>query len=342
MSRFISLAGSSILMIVIFLPLLIFTDNALQISNKPVKWILGSVLLVRLLYSALYTSLQLKSFVVNTILPYLTPAFFVLIGFVAVLYGSHKGVQASARIAPVTLGLYVLVIISISLMLLPQFEFIRLYSPIAAARAEGFPHINYSAFNDIIRNDELFFFAVLAGIVRKSKRERQSSRTGSSTKETPQAYKAVLYYIPPMMVVLLWLNLLYNAILGRFLTSVPYPLYTISVMSAFNVIERMDGIVATAVMVSGFLKITLAFICVRIVLSELIHSDMTSRKKSAKITTSALVAGVAVATYLLIGRETWFRHDVVTFSLMCATIMISSLLPVAAVIFRKEKDNEQT
>jgi spore germination protein KC len=109
----------------------------------------------------------------------------------------------------------------------------------------------------------------------------------------------VLYYLPFVLLISLWLNLLYTAILGRFVAFATFPLYTVSGLSAFNVIERMDGIAATMLIAAMLLKITLAFICVRIVLAELIHRDIKSRKPAAKITTVTLVAGVAAATMFL-------------------------------------------
>jgi spore germination protein KC len=286
MSRFVTLTVSAAVMLVIFTPLLLLSrkrSNLLAIPNAPLKWAVGVLLIARLLYAAVAAAISLNAFVTETILEYLTPIFFVIVAFSAILYGSHKGVQATARIAPVALALLLITIASVSLMLIPQLEFVRLYSPLGDAATRNLPRI---IGGDILRNDELFYFLALSGFVRE--------KDGKS-----QSHKAILYYLPVALFVSLWLNVLYTAVLGRFMMLAHYPLYTVAGLSTFNVIERMDGVAATVLIIAALLKITIAFICVRIVLAELIHRDIKSRKPAAKITTSALVAGVAVLTVFL-------------------------------------------
>jgi spore germination protein KC len=299
MSRFLTLPVSTAIMLVIFVPFLLLSrrvkdGNLLAIGSVPLKWIIGILLIARLLYSALISASKLKDFVSLTILPYYTSIFFVVVTFAAVLYGSGKGIQATARIAPVALVLFFVTIAAVSLMLIPSIDVVRLYSPVGDAANRDVLRI---IGEEVWRNDTLFFFLALSGFVR----EKPSKSDKSDSRPKPQSYKSPLYYFPLILVAGLWLNFLYTAVLGRFMTNTPYPLYTISSLSTFNVIERMDGIVVTMVIISGLLKTVLAFICVRAVLAELIHADMKARKPAAKITTAVLVAGIATVTFLTTG-----------------------------------------
>jgi spore germination protein KC len=298
MSRFITLSASTFIMFLLFVPLFLLArkrGNLLNIKPKAIKWIIAIALTARLLYGAIYGAVGLKIFVASAVLTYITPIFFVIILFAGVLYGSLKGVQASARIAPVALVTFVGTIIAVSLMLIPQIDIMRLYSPFGDLMYLQNQNLFDSILTDVLHNDELFYFIALSGLVR--------AKTYPDLTQRPQCHKSVVYYLPLVLISSLWLNFLYNTVLGRFIDSVPYPLYTVSTVSEFNIVERKDGVVSSIIIISGLLKIVVAFTCVRVVLGEMIHRDMTSRKPVARFTTVGLVAGAATIAFLMTGCE---------------------------------------
>ena len=350
MSRFISLVISKGFMFLIYVPLLIFTakskDNVLKAAdNDALKWFFGCVILVRLLYSALIAALQLNFFVTKTIMPYLTPAYFMAILFLGVLYGTHKGIQGTARIAPISLVLYIFVITIVSLMVWREFEVIRLYSPFASSTASD---VFSRSFTDVIRNDEIFFFAVLSGFVRGKPEDNPGNSpkksTGNKNKCPGLSHRSVLYYLPLVLIILMWLNVLYNAVLGRLMQDAEHPLYTVASLVALNLIERLDGILVTLQIIAGMLKVTLCFICVRAVVSELIGAPQKQpRERKAKITASILLAGVGVSAFFLVGNEEHALLNGLNILFIITLIVAALLLPVTALIFKgKEKaDNEK-
>ncbi|MCL1881267.1 MAG: spore germination protein [Oscillospiraceae bacterium] len=344
MSRFVTFGISTLLIFSCYIPLMfaqrsvgeqnLFKAKSSKLFLKVLKWFLGCIIILRMLYIVLYTSLQLNEFISQTILAYLTPIFFVLVTFSVIWYGSIKGIQATARIAGFALIMFLTVILLSPLMVLQKLEFVRLYSPFASFGEMSGESIFMTIFNDIIRCDELFFFAALAGFVRSRKNE-QTLVTKS------QSHKSVLYYLPIVLLSAFWLNLLYNTVLGRFLSNVIYPLYTISTFATLNVLERLDGLFVTAAIIGGVLKVTLAFICIRIVLAELIHFDMKSHKPFAKITTSILVVLSAVTTVFFIGNENLFESMVVKVFLACALVIIAFILPITVAILQKTQHNQK-
>lgn len=340
MSRFVTLSVSTAIMSAIFLPLLLYSakypDNVLAPLPKWLKKVFAAVLILRLLYGAVYTVLQINSFLVQTILTYLTPVFLVIPIFAAALYGSYKGVQSTARIASPAVFVCVLTVIALSLMMWSKMDVIQLYSPIGAARTEGGHTVFGRIVADVAGNDALFVFIALSGVVRT----RVDKEKDSVIK--PQSFKAVLYSFPLILVLALWLNVIYNAILGRYVSAVLYPLYVVSTYSSFNLLERMDGIIATIVIIGGILKITLFLICIRILLGETVSRELESRKPIAKIITLIMAVIAAVWAYALIGKEPLTTAPAVKYALLACVAIAALLLPLIAVIFaRRTKKNAQ-
>ncbi|MCL2071375.1 MAG: hypothetical protein FWH07_03970 [Oscillospiraceae bacterium] len=353
MTKFASLLITSGLLLLIYLPLIVFTarnqDGVLQSNFGAVKWIVGSVIVFRLLFAALLTAVQLEYAITKTIMPYLAPIFFTTVVFLSALYSMNKGVQSAARVAPVALTLYLLVIALVSVFIWKNVDIIRIHSPLAMFGGNDNGGMFWGSLNDAVKNDELFFFAVLSGFVRSEDAQDVQGKVRG------QSYKSVLfYYFPIVIIVGLWLNFLYNAVFGRFLGSVLYPMYTISSFADFNIIERMDGVFATATILGGIFKIILVFICVRVILFELfaVHSrdkqkdngggGQIKRIRAAKITAAILLVATAALVRLLLGREQWFNNNS-GMSIFYGVPMITAafILPAAALVFKKNTQKGQ-
>ena len=297
MSRFISLSICGILLLLAYAPLAIFTaksaDSPLRNNNHVLKWIFALLILSRLVYTILLTMLQLKFFVTKTIMPYLSPLAFIIIVLFVVAYSADKGVQATARVAPVAFILCAFAIVTVSFLAWDSVNVTRIYLPLL--NGSGWFS---DAVIEAVGNDEIFFFAVLCGFVRgKEKREC----------ERGQAYKSILYYLPLVIAAGLWLNFLFNAVFGRVLSNVFYPMQGVAALSSLNFIERMDGVFVTAAIIAGMVKLIVAAVCVRTLVFELNRCRRTSQKEAQnrfmKIIAALILAATAVCVYAVLGNE---------------------------------------
>jgi hypothetical protein len=317
MGRFLTLPVTAIIMLVIYIPLMLTPGGISDVKNKVLRWIFAMVIVIRLLYSAMLTISQFEYRVTCTAMPYISPIYFLAIIFAAALYGVHKGIQATARIAPISLTLYMVLIVLISLTVWDKVDIIRIYTPLSAPFIRGDNSIMYHSLMEVIRHDELFIFVALTGFVRE--------KDGKS-----QARKGVLIFMPFVLVVGLWLNFLYNAVLGRLINYTACQMYTISSFSSFNIVERMDGFFITTAIVGGLLKIIMCFVCIRAVLSQLV--DDRSETRAVKITTMLLLAGIIIPTYFVLGFYELFISDIMNICLISVMVIAALLLPAAVFI----------
>jgi hypothetical protein len=320
MGRFISLLIFTAVMSLLYIPLILSSsrgESALMgVGNPFLKWFFAVIIVIRLLYIALLTAMQLEFRITCTAMPYLSPIFYTSIIFAAALYGTLKGIQACARVAPVSLAIYVFLIFVVSFLVWSRVEVTRLYTPFASSGI--FPNALY----DVISNDEIFFFAILCGYVRDNQ--------GKGL-----AYKSVMFYLPIALTAGLWINFIYNSVLGRLLNYTACQMYTISSFSSFNVIERMDGFFISAAVIGGLLKITVSFICMRAVFA-ILFNDHKSQIKISKIISSLLLTGLSVCAYFLVSyNKDWVTHGYVTYGLLAVMVITIVILPVFAIISRR-------
>lgn len=98
--------------------------------------------------------------------------------------------------------------------------------------------------SEISMNSEILIFAVITDEIRS------------------KPHKTVLYYLPLLLVILEFLNLLYNLILGPYMSKVEYPLYIIAALSDIVIFRRLDGIDAIVWLMCGIIKTALIIYCV--------------------------------------------------------------------------------
>ncbi|MCL2036940.1 MAG: GerAB/ArcD/ProY family transporter [Oscillospiraceae bacterium] len=336
MSKFITLSLSGVFLLALYTPLLIFTSrnsgNTLSYCNgstpsKVIRWILGGIILLRLVYAVVLSLMQLKFAITKTVMPYLSLSFFMLLTLVTVFYGMSKGIQASARVAPISLFFLIIAIVAISFMMYDRIDVLRIYSPIWDNGMLG------GGFKLALRNDELFLFAALSGFVNS--KSPKTSKTSQTSK--PNSYKAVLYYLPIVLVSGLWLNFLFNAVLGRFMPQILYPMYTIASFATFNVIERMDGVLVTAAIIAGLLKIILIFVCMRSIIACLLPP---AKFKSAKTTVYVIGLVVFAATFFIVEDEPLLIADWWKYFFMVTMAATAIILPITGFIGRSKRKRE--
>lgn len=98
--------------------------------------------------------------------------------------------------------------------------------------------------SEISMNSEILIFAVITDEIRS------------------KPHKTVLYYLPLLLVILEFLNLLYNLILGPYMSKIEYPLYIIASLSDIVIFRRLDGIDAIVWLMCGIIKTALIIYCV--------------------------------------------------------------------------------
>jgi hypothetical protein len=317
MNRFMTLPITAVIMLALYTPLMLSPRGLSGVKNSFFRWMFAVILVLRLLYFAILTMLQFEYRVTCTAMPYVSPIYFMAIIFGVTLYGLRKGLQATARVAPVSLALYVILILLISFSVWDKVDVIRIYSPFSVPFFGEENSIMSHALKEVIRHDELFIFAAIMGFVRE--------KDGKS-----QAKKSVLIFIPFVLIIGLWLNFLYNAVLGRLINYTACQMYTISSFSSFNIVERMDGFFISTAVIGGIFKMIMCFVCIRAVLAEAFF-DKTSEQKE-KIITSALLFLIAVPTFFLFGAYDWLNSNVMNFCYIAATAIIALLLPAAIFI----------
>lgn len=93
-------------------------------------------------------------------------------------------------------------------------------------------------------NSEILIFAVITDELRS------------------KPYKTVIYYLPLLLILMEFLNMLYNLILGPYMTKVEYPLYIIASLSDIVLFQRLDGIDAIVWLMCGIIKAALLIYCI--------------------------------------------------------------------------------
>ncbi|MCL1866532.1 MAG: hypothetical protein FWF82_03905 [Oscillospiraceae bacterium] len=346
MGRYLTIPIAVAAVLALYTPLMMSASKGessgfTAIDNSFMKWTFGSLILIRLLFAGYLTLVQLAYRITRTAMPYISPFYFAIIIFLVAGYGMLKGLQSSARVAPIALVLYVLLIITVSFSMWYKFDFTRIHSPLLSSGVVG------NTFSEVIRNDEIFMFAVLCGFVRGKQEQSQDTAHKKGL-----AQKSVLLYLPLVLVAGMWLNTLFHGVLGRFVNSVECQMYTISSFSKFNIVERMDGIFVTIIIICGILKMVLSFVCIRAVLSHLLcksdksnvpdKSDKPDKsERTGKIVASVLLAGISVLSFFTRGNIEWFEGLILDIVLAVLLVSIALVMPITDLIV-KNKSRRQT
>ncbi|MCL2633991.1 MAG: GerAB/ArcD/ProY family transporter [Oscillospiraceae bacterium] len=326
MWRFVSLLCTSAALLLLYLPMMVYSSKngetgmlrVITEKNRFIGWVFGIIIMLRLLYTAVLTFVQLEFFVTNTIMAYLSSAYITVIVFAAALYGINKGIQATARLAPLALIILLLFIITVSIASWSSMSLLRLHSPIIHMRTGEFT---------LIKNDEIILFAIMLGLVRNKNNKGN-------------AYKSVLLYLPIVLVMSLWLNFIFNTILGRFLERTLYPLYTLSSFTYLALFERMDGIDVTVVIVMGLLKLIMTFVCVRIIISDLLFNNVKA-EKAGRITASSLLILTGLSGYFLLARREWLLSPSLNIYFLVITITIAVIMPCTAALINSRRSKNE-
>jgi len=295
-------------------------------KSRVAGWIFGIIIIARLIYTVLRLTSELEFYVTNTIMPYFSFVALLVTSFAVILYALSKGIQAIARLAPILVPIYIVLLVIFVISTRDKTHFVNLYSPLA----DGIFHSGKDLLQNIIKNDEIFFYAVLCGITH-----------GGKNNDDGKSYKSVLMYVPFVTLISMFVYAFYVVILGRFLNNVAYPFYTIAGFTDSTAI-CMDVAIG---MIAGVTKISVAFICAGMAVDSFIKrkDPIVKGLTVGKLTAMILAVLAAVTSVFFISRNNLI---IVSDTVYSAAIMavVTIVMPLTALIIPKggKPKNEKT
>ncbi len=277
--RFWSLLAAKLAVLMLFLPLIFLTvrfkgDNFLLPAIRRSK-ILGGALavifVVALAASTVETLVNLQLYVSDVIFDsmlFITGAAAVA---AAAFYGALKGFSAISRSSIFALTLFAVLIVLITVTSWENMDVTFLYPSFIR---DG----NYfmkSFFSEISSCSEILVFAVFCKNIRS------------------KPNRSVFFYLGAVLIILEGLNLLYNIILGPYLSALEYPLYYISSLSDIVIFQRLDGIDAVVWVFCGIIKLALLFAAAHDILSSFDTSPVKLRRSIGLAVYAASIVGIS-------------------------------------------------
>ena len=208
--------------------------------NKAFGVAVGVILAVTLTATAVQTVISIQHYITDTLLNNILTISGIAVLVAVSVYGALKGLSAVTRssvFAAVVFGLLIFLIgVTMWDKVNPDF--------IYPAFIEDGRYFVKCTLSEISMNNEILIFAVITDEIRS------------------KPHKTVLYYLPLLLVILEFLNLIYNLILGPYMSKVEYPLYIIASLSDIVIFRRLDGIDAIVWLMCGIIKTALIIYCV--------------------------------------------------------------------------------
>ena len=246
--RFIVILLAKLVAALLYLPIIFVTfkfrgDSVITAAmhrNKAFGITAGIIMSVLLAVTAVQTVLSIQHYVTDTLLNNIVTVSGIALITAAAVYGAVKGLSAVTRSAVFAAVIFGLLIFLIGVTMWDKTEPDYLYFSFANDR----PYFFKSLISEISMNSEILIFVVITDELRS------------------KPYRTVLYYLPILLILLELLNLLYNLILGPYMTKVEYPLYIIASLSDIVLFQRLDGIDAIVWLMCGIIKAALLIYCI--------------------------------------------------------------------------------
>ncbi|MBP3336302.1 MAG: GerAB/ArcD/ProY family transporter [Ruminiclostridium sp.] len=246
--RFIVILLAKLVVALLYLPVIAVTlkfrgDSVITATmrrNKAFGITAGVIMSVLLTMTAVQTVLSLQHYVTDTLLNNIVTVSGIAGITAAAVYGAAKGLSAVTRSSVFAAVIFGLLIFLIGVTMWDKTEPDHLYFSLANDRTYFFK----SLISEISMNSEILIFAVITDELRR------------------KPHRTVLYYLPILLILLELLNLLYNLILGPYMSKVEYPLYIIASLSDIVLFQRLDGIDAIVWLMCGIIKTALLIYCI--------------------------------------------------------------------------------
>ena len=165
-------------------------------------------------------------------------------------------------------------------------------------------------------NSEILIFAVITDEIRS------------------KPHKTVLYYLPLLLVILEFLNLLYNLILGPYMSKIEYPLYIIAALSDIVIFRRLDGIDAIVWLMCGIIKTALIIYCVGRIYS------VCSKRPDTKKAVVVYGAFIFMLCMVLGSDRTVYEHFRSVMSGGIHILLGGVAVPLTALVAGRKKQSE--
>ncbi len=242
MQRFTVIIVSFLLTAAVYIPLWIAMRRAdgglydrLAGGNKVLAGFAGALFSVYLLYSAAETGLRAHYYTSSTIFDSAPSVYFYVFVGAALIFAVVKGEEATVRTAVIISGMFLLLLVIITVTVLPEADTDRLY-PAFVDNGESF-------FGEVLRefalNSEIALYAVLGGKVRE-KRGR-----------------VIPLYLGISCAVMLLMTFLYNTVFGYMVTKLDLPFYSLSSAVDISILHRINGIDVMICEMAGIIRLAL-------------------------------------------------------------------------------------
>lgn len=317
MQRYSVIIISFILTFLALVPMFIIAkkyegSDFIELAASKSRWAaiaFGVIYVIASLYIMMETTVRLNYYATSTIFDSAPAA--VLLLFVAgvCIYATVKGLQALTRTGIIVAAGFFVLLFLVVIALLPLIRLSHLY-PAFVERPDSFLGEVLSEFT---QNCEAVIFAVLCRRVRKD------------------AHRSIYLYLPASCAVLLLMTLLYNTVLGEYLTEVNFPFYTLASISDISILQRLNGVDVVVWLMAAIIRLSLLSITIR----EIIRL-ITGKRTLALWSGIAAILLTAGATYFLTGSPELFRVFISIRETVIPVIIIVAVLPLTGLIMGRK------
>lgn len=256
MQRFTVILVSGIVLFLLYLPLIFLAnrhpgESVISIvteRSRVLGWLCGGFTVLSLLIGAVSAICSTSIYTISTIFDDAPMYLFVILPLAVCGVAAWKGIQGSARSGVLFGAVFAVFLIFIMISVWERFEWDWLYPALLEEPGLFFGQV----VRQLGRNSELLAFGVLMEYVDKN------------------AERAVFWYVPSIMVLQGLKLLLQTIVLGPFLNTTTFPMFTISALSDIVLFQRLDGINVVVWLLVCIVKVTVALLCTRTVFTRLV------------------------------------------------------------------------
>jgi len=231
----------------------------------------------------------------------------------ASMYGAYKGIEALGRASTVIFAFVLIALIILLCTLLPKADVLNL-EPITP---KDTPDILNTVLNMIAKNSCIPAMAVLLPFAR--------GNTKNGVKKGIVSWTFAVYLSTAILITII------TAVLGDYLKTQVFPVYTVTAIASLGVTERLDGLFLGVWTAGMFVKISL-FIYLLSACVKRIFGEVISRW-------SILICGVIVLITAMAISATDGMFDLLfdNYILLCFTLLTAVVIPLILVVTNKIK-----
>lgn len=319
MQRFTVLAASFLLTAVMYIPLALvsgrsgesFTD-ILAKRNRPLAVVIAVPFSAYLLLAASETGLRSHYYTSSTLFD-AAPSFYLFIFTgAALIFAAYKGLETVSRTGLIVCGLFLLLLLLITVALMHEIKTDRLYPAFTDDRS-GF-------MTDVMREfshgSEALIFAALC------KRVRGDAR------------KTIPLYLLTSLAAIMFMTFLYNTVFGRYLTMLDFPFYTLSSVSDISIIHRINGADVMIWIMASVIKLALYALA----FGETVMSCFGS-EKAARISACIFAAASVGLSWLFTSNNEFMQLPALLRSTGAPLVLAAVIAPSLALVIRPASEH---